>query len=217
LVLSAPYLVGYHRATWYLCNMQFHYHNAISLSQYHCGRFWAAVEPLKAVCVKAPFGRGTETLYDETVRRAWQVDASQITLGGEEWDDHLQLVVVKACYELGFSGERIENLDVHANLYKLLLYETGGHFTPHRDIEKENGMFGTLVVQLPCKFTGGSLTVNHNGESKTFELSDKCEDTMKYIAFYADCEHQLHSTLSRCRPRWTILQWACHQLRIPTT
>jgi hypothetical protein len=58
----------------------------------------SAVEPLKAVCVKAPFGRGTETLYDETVRRAWQVDAQHITLGGEEaWDKHLQLVVDKAC------------------------------------------------------------------------------------------------------------------------
>jgi 2OG-Fe(II) oxygenase superfamily len=154
---------------------------------------------LKAVCSKAPFGRGTETLYDETVRRAQQIDASQITLGGEEWDKHLQLVVDKACYEMGFSSERIRNLNVHANLYKLLLYETGGHFTPHRDIEKENGMFGTLVVQLPCRFTGGALTVKHNSESKTFELSDKCEDTMKYIAFYADCEHQLHPITSGVR------------------
>ena len=33
-------------------------------------------------------------------------------------------------------------------LYKLLLYKTGGHFKAHRDTEKAEGMFGTLIVQL---------------------------------------------------------------------
>lgn len=39
--------------------------------------------------------------------------------------------------------------NVEARLYKLLLYQQGGHFSAHQDTEKERGMIGTLVVQLP--------------------------------------------------------------------
>ncbi len=38
----------------------------------------------------------------------------------------------KCCKGLGVSAA----LQVYAQLYKLLLYETGGHFVPHRDTEK---------------------------------------------------------------------------------
>lgn len=51
------------------------------------------------------------------------------------------------------------DVTVEANLYKLLPYETGGHFEAHQDTEKEEGMFGTLVVQVPSTFTGGYVTV----------------------------------------------------------
>jgi hypothetical protein len=106
-----------------------------------------AVEPIKAVSEKAPFGKGTETVHDDNVRKAWQMDASQVTLGGgKAWDEALQSIVDAACHDLGFSKQRIQQLGIQANLYTLLLYKTGGHFTPHQDTEKEAGMFGTLVI-----------------------------------------------------------------------
>ncbi len=52
---------------------------------------------------------------------------------------------------------------VKATCYKLLLYEEGDFFLPHRDTEKEQGMFGTLVLQLPSSYTGGALVVRHEG------------------------------------------------------
>ena len=33
-------------------------------------------------------------------------------------------------------------------LYKLLLYQEGDHFSPHRDTEKTDGMFATLTIML---------------------------------------------------------------------
>lgn len=43
--------------------------------------------------------------------------------------------------------------DVAARLHKLLLYEKGGHFSPHRDSEgKAPGQFATLVICLPSNF-----------------------------------------------------------------
>ena len=58
---------------------------------------------------------------------------------------------------LGVSSE----IDLH--LYKLLLYETGGFFKPHRDTEKEDKMFATLIIQLPTEHEGGQLLVKHKG------------------------------------------------------
>jgi 2OG-Fe(II) oxygenase superfamily len=158
------------------------------------------VEPLKAVSEKAPFGKGTETVQDDNVRKAWQMDASKVMLGGgKAWDKALQSIVDTACNDLGFSTQRIQQFGIHAILYKLLLYEAGGHFTPHQDTEKEDGMFGTLVIQLPSLFTGGELSVWHNGETKKFNLADQCEEQFKHIAFYTDCEHQLHPITSGVR------------------
>lgn len=48
-----------------------------------------------------------------------------------------------------------ENLKVVPELYKMLLYEVGGRFTPHRDTEKAAGMFATLVIVLPSAHAGG--------------------------------------------------------------
>jgi hypothetical protein len=64
-------------------------------------------------------------------------------------------------------------VNVKARLHKLLLYEQGSHFSAHQDTEKERGMIGTLVVQLPCAqgHTGGSLTVRHRGKSHTHEFA----------------------------------------------
>jgi 2OG-Fe(II) oxygenase superfamily len=156
-----------------------------------------AVEPLKAVASKAPFGKGTDTIVDESVRRAWQIDADQVVFGGgAKWESLLQEIVHKASRKLGLSNKRIKALGVHANLYKLLLYEEGGHFLSHCDTEKEDGMFGTLVIQLPSSYTGGEFHFSHGGETKSFALSEGSEDTFHYIAFYADCKHQLYPITS---------------------
>jgi hypothetical protein len=40
-------------------------------------------------------------------------------------------------------------MQLAAQLYKMLLYERGSHFAPHRDSEKQEGMVATLVVMLP--------------------------------------------------------------------
>ncbi len=47
------------------------------------------------------------------------------------------------------------SVQVEARLYKCLLYEPGGHFAPHRDTEKESGMFATLVVLLQSDYQVG--------------------------------------------------------------
>eukprot|EP01034_Spumella_vulgaris_P032944 gene32944-40665_t len=73
----------------------------------------------------------------------------------------------------------------------MLLYEEGGHFKTHRDTEKEPGMFGSLLIQLPAEHEGGCLVVEHSGKTKRFEFSKDSGDKAFYSSFYADCEHML--------------------------
>ena len=46
----------------------------------------------------------------------------------------------------------------------------GGHFKPHRDSEKEDGMFGTLIIQLRTSYRGGILGLNHNGVERSIDM-----------------------------------------------
>lgn len=82
-----------------------------------------------------------------------------------------------------------------ASLYKLLVYESGSFFKPHRDSEKDDGMFGTLVIQLPSRYEGGELVVQHNGKVESVDFSTKAhsqnEFSVFYTAFYCDCEHEI--------------------------
>ncbi len=48
---------------------------------------------------------------------------------------------------------------VKANLYKLLLYDEGCFFARHHDSERLDGMFGTLVLELPSIYEGAELSV----------------------------------------------------------
>jgi hypothetical protein len=89
---------------------------------------------------KARFGKGGETILDENVRKTLEIDANKVTLTNPRWEGALTKLVATVASGLGRDPG-----STRANLYKLLLYEPGGFFKPHRDTEKEQGMFGTLV------------------------------------------------------------------------
>ena len=141
---------------------------------------------LIAVGRVAPFGKGTKTLTDTKVRRTIEVDASQIQLS-DAWNQMISGLVASVGTELGLETDQLE-----ANLYKLLLYETGGHFKPHRDSEKLNRMVASLVVMLPTEFSGGELVVEHEGSRQTFNFdAARKKESACYVAFYADCQHEV--------------------------
>ncbi|HEX5151650.1 MAG TPA: 2OG-Fe(II) oxygenase, partial [Parafilimonas sp.] len=144
---------------------------------------------------KAPFGKGSQTVFDDTVRRAWEIDASMLTFKGNQWQAFLKKALNTIKPDLG-----IEDYKISASLYKMLIYEKDSFFLPHRDSEKEKGMFGTLVIGLPSKHTGGELAVRFDGQEKLVHFdagSDSYE--IPYAAFYADCEHEIKPLVSGYR------------------
>ena len=164
--------------------------------------FHLAVKALMDASTKAPYGHLDLTLFNTNVRDAWQIDATKVKLGGGDvWTEYLIKTVRNHCRQLGISEDRYDRLGIQAKLYKMLIYEEGGHFLKHRDTEKEVNMFGTLIIQLPTSegFSGGEFTVTHQGVTKTLDLCTGSENEFCSISFYADCEHELHPITSGTR------------------
>ena len=132
---------------------------------------------------QAPYGLGEETVVDTNVRRVWQIDPDKFSLRNSAWEKLISGICENIKSEFGIDKE------LRCDLYKLLIYEKGSFFAPHRDSEKADGMFATLVVCLPSPHKGGTLVVNHDGRSQEVECDG--EFKIQYAAFYADCEHEV--------------------------
>lgn len=136
---------------------------------------------------QAPFGKGSETITDTSIRRTQEIDANKISFKNPKWEKTLQKIVASVKKDLA-----IENKTVSASLYKLLIYKEGDFFLTHKDSEKEKGMFGSLIIALPARHTGGELIINFDEQTKSICFSEAIDQyQMPYVAFYTDCEHEI--------------------------
>ena len=79
---------------------------------------------------------------------------------------------------------------MHVLVYVVILYFV--NLKKHRDTEKAEGMFGTLVIQLPSNYSGGKLIVYHQGKKSEFDYSGPgCCSNYYFTSFYADCQHEV--------------------------
>ena len=79
---------------------------------------------------QAPFGKGSETFVDTSVRRTWEIDAKHIELRHPKWPSLKRNMIDDVASQLGITRGS-EN--VQAELYKLLIYEPGAMFKPHKE------------------------------------------------------------------------------------
>lgn len=76
---------------------------------------------------QAPFGKGSDTIVDTSVRKTWELDPEQFTIGGDEWSDYLKELCELVAQKMGIKTP------VHAELYKMLLYEKDAMFKAHTE------------------------------------------------------------------------------------
>lgn len=143
---------------------------------------------------QAPYGKGTETLVDTKVRRVWEIDADQVSFSNRLWAETVGQAVQSVQSKLGLGKQTLQ-----AHLYKLLLYEAGSFFLPHRDGEKLDRMVATLVITLPSPHEGGELVIRQNGQDETIDFAPDSEFCLQFAAFYADCEHEVKPVQSGFR------------------
>ena len=149
---------------------------------------------LIAVADQAPYGRGTETIVDTDVRQVWQIEPSRFALRNPGWEAQIEEIVTAVRQRFAIDGK------VRHELYKLLVYESGSFFAPHRDTEKTPGMFASLVICLPSRHEGGTLVVEHEGKSVRIDFGGADSEFLTcYAAFYADCRHEITPVLSGYR------------------
>jgi len=141
---------------------------------------------LVAQCSVAPYGKGTKTLVDPKVRNTFELDPATLMLS-DRWKEAIARVTQQAAVALGLPAEQLE-----AKLYKLLVYERGGFFLPHRDSEKLDRMVASMIVVLPSRFEGGALVVRHGAAKQTIKFEEAASGQAAcFAAFYADCEHEV--------------------------
>ncbi|KAH7395257.1 hypothetical protein DE146DRAFT_697405 [Phaeosphaeria sp. MPI-PUGE-AT-0046c] len=145
------------------------------------------------VCRQAPFGKGDETLVDESVRKTWELDATEFTCCNPAWSEYINKLAEHAMQGLGVEAPS------HAEAYKLLLYAEGAFFKAHRDTEKVPGMFGTLVICLPSEHTGGEVRLNHGGKEKIIETAPTSAFDLCVLAWYSDVQHEIKPVTSGYR------------------
>ncbi|KAM0324713.1 hypothetical protein ACHAPQ_008270 [Fusarium lateritium] len=142
---------------------------------------------------QAPYGKGSDTIVDTAVRNTWELDPAQFTIGWSGWPSYLKKICNVVAQQMGISTT------VHADMYKMLLYEKGAMFKAHTDTEKIPGMFGTLVVSLPSTHTGGEVVLKHCGEKVIYE-SSKSEASC--AGWYSDVTHEVRPVTSGYR--WVL-------------
>jgi len=142
---------------------------------------------------QSPYGKGADTFVDTSVRKSWELNPSQFSLRNPEWTRTIDNLLSSVYKELQLSGG-LEN--VTAELYKLLLYEEGAFFKPHRDSEKSPGMFGTLVVCLPSPHRGGDVVLTHSKDLHEFKTAPHSDFGMSFAAWYSDVLHEVKPVTS---------------------
>ena len=163
--------------------------------QNHSSHTGILIQDLIGLCSQAPFGRDEKTVVDKTVRSCWQLDPEKFTIcDTPTWNKAFEELKAAAS---GVLAPGLKPHKVELRLYKLLVYEKGSFFLPHRDTQKTENHFGTVVLSMPVKHKGGELFVRHNGQERCYNLDPgrltaKCQ----WAAFYTDVEHEIKEITS---------------------
>ena len=129
---------------------------------------------------QAPFGRGSETVVDTSVRNAVEIGASSFS------DSFKELLCSKACKKVHDNMFPFQK--IRSELYKMHIYKKGGFFHEHRDTLHGPNHIATLLVSLGSKHRGGDLTVKHHEETEVWHSS---YGGSQFACFFTDCDHSV--------------------------
>ncbi|KAK7468370.1 hypothetical protein VKT23_002886 [Stygiomarasmius scandens] len=144
------------------------------------------------------FGKGEETVFDPTYRNGLEIPAEKIRLSDTKmFKEYVESIVANNLFrnrkKTGRSSNSNSASGIHVKLYKLAVYEKGGHFDWHMDSTHGDNHHATALLFLGSEWTGGELKLRHGGKefsTKEIEGSEDEEDVY-LVAFYTDVEHKV--------------------------
>ena len=146
--------------------------------------------------IPSSFGKGSETVLDPLYRSGREIHGENIgfkfsknNIGGEVLEDVKRIM---------FPGR-----EANAKLYKLAVYETGGHFDWHMDSTHSDKHHATLLVALNSSWEGGDLVLRRNGIETHVDLRPQNPTSssieLQAVVFFTDTEHCVEPVKSRIR------------------
>ncbi|KAJ8595194.1 hypothetical protein M405DRAFT_695628, partial [Rhizopogon salebrosus TDB-379] len=133
------------------------------------------------------FGRGEETVMDTSYRRGAELKADD--LGFLSSYNYIINCIAHELAPAMFVGKKIQ-----IKLYKLAIYEEGGHFDWHRDSTHSDAHHGTVLFALNTEWEGGELMLRHGGAEASIDMHPATlhgDLRPVIIAFYTDTEHKV--------------------------
>jgi hypothetical protein len=88
----------------------------------------AQAKQMIAKARQAPYGKGSETIVDTSVRNTWELDPGQFQLTNQYWP----MLIAQLCQAISREAG-LDDAHVHAELYKMLIYEKGAMFKAHTE------------------------------------------------------------------------------------
>ncbi|KAL7537607.1 hypothetical protein ACHAWF_014939 [Thalassiosira exigua] len=161
------------------------------------------IETIKESAQRAGVGLPDRTVVNLDVRKTWQIKPRNLLVSNA--DQALEAALHKVSRDFGLGGD----YKIEANLYKLLLYEPGCFFLRHRDNERLDNMFATLVLELPSEYQGAELSVFspltpnekttysfNGGIARPKRRTRSSKPGLHFAAFYSDCYHEVSKLTS---------------------
>ncbi|KAG1857494.1 hypothetical protein F4604DRAFT_1589894, partial [Suillus subluteus] len=152
-----------------------------------------SVEVLQSHATPSPFGRGEETVMDQTYRHGTELKADELAFSLQE-DTKFEYEKFVRHVQDELQTSMFVGKIVSLKLYKLAVYGEGGHFDWHRDSTHSDAHHGTVLVALNTEWEGGELMLRHQGVETIVNLHPKKSgDEIRpvVVAFYTDIEHKV--------------------------
>jgi hypothetical protein len=149
----------------------------------YCGysiEYFVDKEKIRELSNPASFGKGSETVYDENIRKAFEITADRISIKEK---NNLKNYIDTDNIPLGKK--------FIYKLYKMHIYKEGGKFERHKDTIHSPSHYGTLIICLNKDYydiKGGQLLLYKNkGDLTPLHKFDNYGSIM----FLTDVEHEV--------------------------
>jgi len=140
---------------------------------------------LLEIATKSHFGKGSETVYDENIRKAKEITKDKLVVKGIDFN----LIERSIIYDFDIKHQ------LKFELHKLNFYEPTSFFSPHVDTLHGPNHIATLLIGLDFEYEEGELIIKCGDYDK---ISVKIEKNEGYC-FFTDCEHEVLPVASGIR------------------
>ena len=126
-----------------------------------------------------------------------EIDAAAVSITNPRWGPALEGLVKEVLETFG-----IDRKDASFELVKLSFESAGDTRPPSPTSKTSSSQFGTIEIQFPSIFTGGSRTILHDGWRRSFSMGaddSSCHHECFFAAWYDGCQHSQQSLEQGCR------------------